>query len=143
MKIPGPLCFSGQAQLAQNFECKNMFYAVEYFRANSVFQGKCYLLKNPENKKIRIQHSEFKAPSAFQSKHKLLKTPECKKYIQCSDNFQGKLCFSGQVQLAQKSWMIKNAYSMHWKFQGNSVFQGKRNFLKTPEKKNTYSAQWI
>jgi len=65
----------------------------------------------------------------------MLKTPECKMYIQYSENFQGKLCFSGQAQLAQKSLMIKNTYSIHWKFQGNSVFQGKRNLLKTPENK--------
>jgi len=60
------------------------------------------LLKNPE-KKIHIQHSEFRAPSAFQSKRKLLKTPEFKRIIQYSENFQGKLCFSGQAQVAQKS----------------------------------------
>jgi len=28
-------------------------------------------------------------------KCKLLKNPECKKYIEYSENFQGKLCFSG------------------------------------------------
>jgi len=33
----------------------------------------------------------------------LLKNLQCKKYIQCSENFQGKLCFSGQAQVAQKS----------------------------------------
>jgi len=53
--------------------------------------------------KIHIQYSEFRAPSAFQSKRKLLKAPECKKYIQYSEKFQGKLCFSGQAQVAQKS----------------------------------------
>jgi len=36
----------------------------------------------------------------LQSKRKLL-DPECKKYIQYSGKFQGKLCFSGQVQVAQ------------------------------------------
>jgi len=31
--------------------------------------------------------------------------------------------------------MIKNTYSIHLKFQGNSVFQGKCNLLKNPENK--------
>jgi len=33
-KIPGQLCFSGQAQLAQNFECK------KYFPYSGKIQGK-------------------------------------------------------------------------------------------------------
>jgi len=52
---------------------------------------------------IQIQYSEFRAHSVFQGKHKLLKNPESENYIQCSDNFQGKLCFSGQVQVVQNS----------------------------------------
>jgi len=31
----------------------------------------------------------------IQGKRKLLKYPECKKYIEYSEKFQGKLCFSG------------------------------------------------
>jgi len=31
----------------------------------------------------------------IQGKRKLLKNPECKKYIEYSEKFQGKLCFSG------------------------------------------------
>jgi len=31
----------------------------------------------------------------IQGKRKLLKNPGCKKYIEYSENFQGKLCFSG------------------------------------------------
>jgi len=31
----------------------------------------------------------------LQGKRKLLKNPECKKYIEYSENFQSKLCFSG------------------------------------------------
>jgi len=33
----------------------------------------------------------------------LLKTPECKKYIQCSEKFQGNSVFQGKrMQIAQK-----------------------------------------
>ena len=80
---------------------------------------------------------------------------------------QGKL-FSGQAQVAQKSWMIKNIskewktsgqlcfsgqaqwgcskilndkiISIQWKFQGNSVFQGKRKMFKIPECKSILNA---
>jgi len=38
----------------------------------------------------------------FQGKRKLLENPECKKYVQYSANFQGKLCFPGQVQSCSK-----------------------------------------
>jgi len=31
----------------------------------------------------------------IQGKRKLLKNPKCKKYIEYSEKFQGKLCFSG------------------------------------------------
>jgi len=34
---------------------------------------------------------------------KLLKNSECEKYIQYSEKFLGKLCFSGQAQVAQTS----------------------------------------
>ena len=36
--------------------------------------------------------------------------------------FSGQLCFSGQAQVAQRSWMIKNMYSIQWKNSGNAVF---------------------
>jgi len=48
--------------------------------------------------KIYIQCTEFRAHSVYQGKRKLLKHPECKKYIQYSENFQGKLCSSGQAE---------------------------------------------
>jgi len=76
-KISGETLFSGQAQFAQKFRM---------------------------TKDISIQ---WKIPGQlrFQGKRKLLKNPECKKYIQYSEIFQGTLCFSGQAQVAQKSWM--------------------------------------
>jgi len=46
--------------------------------------------------------------------------------------------FQGQAQVAQKSWMIKNTYSVLW-IQAPSVFQGKRKLLKTPEWKGIFN----
>ena len=75
-KIPGHLCFSGQAQVAQKSWMIKIFQYSENFQGNSGFQGKCKLLKNPE----------------------------CKRYIQYGGKFQGNSVFSGQAQVAQKSW---------------------------------------
>jgi len=77
-KLQGTLCFSGQAQMCSKIlNVKSIFNTVKIFRAHSVFQGKRILLKNPE----------------------------CKSYIPYSEKFQVTLCFSGQAQVAQKSWM--------------------------------------
>jgi len=43
-----------------------------------------------------------------------------KKYIFNTVN-SGQTLFAGQAQVAQKSCMIENIYSIQWKFQGNSV----------------------
>jgi len=42
-----------------------------------------------------------------------------------SEKFLGKLCFSRQAQVAQKSRMIKNIFNTVENFTANSVFQGK------------------
>ena len=41
----------------------------------------------------------------------------------------GQTLLSGQAQVAQKSWMM-NIFQYSEKYQGNSVFQGKRKLLK-------------
>jgi len=46
-----------------------------------------------------------------------------KKYIQYSEKFQGKLYFSGQEQVAQKSCTVKNIFNTVKNFRGNSVFR--------------------
>jgi len=47
-------------------------------------------------------------------------------------NFWGNSVFSGQARVTQNSWIIKNTCLTQWKYQGNSVFQAKRKFLKNP-----------
>jgi len=54
-----------------------------------------------------------------------------KKYIFNTVNL-GQTLFSGQAQVAQKSWMIKNI-SIQWKISGQLIFQGKRRLIKNPE----------
>jgi len=86
------------------------------------------LFKILKDKKY-IQCSEFRPNSVFQGKHKLLKNSECKNYIQCSENFQGKFCFSGQAQVVQNS----EGYIQYSEFSTHFVFQGKHKLLKHPE----------
>jgi len=68
---------------------------VKIFWANSVFQGKRKLFKILKDKTY-IQHSDFRTHSVFQGKQMLLKHPECKKYIKYSEKFHDKLCFQGK-----------------------------------------------
>ena len=101
---------------------------------------------------------------------KLLKIPECIMYIPYSEIFQGTLCFSGQAQVTQNSWIIKNTYSstvkniratlffrerasclkilkvksiFHTaKFLGNSAFSGQAQVAQNSWMHNVYSIQW-
>jgi len=73
------------------------------------------------------------ARSVCQGKRKWLKNPESKKYIQNSEKFQGKLCFSGQVQSCSNILNGKEYIQYSENFQGKLCFQGKRQFLKIPE----------
>jgi len=50
---------------------------------------------------------------------KLLKNRQCKKYIQYSENFQGKLCFSGQAQSCSKIMNVKNIFNTVKAFREN------------------------
>jgi len=49
----------------------------------------------------------LRANFVFQGKRKLLKNPECKKYVQYSEKFKGKLCFSGQAESCSKILNVK------------------------------------
>ena len=99
----GQTLFSGQAQVAQKSWMIKTFPYIEKLQGSSVFQGKRKLLKNPEWKMYFNTVKIFKA-----------------------------ILFSGQAQVAQQFWMIKNIYS-NSEFRANFVFQGKRKLLKNPE----------
>jgi len=74
----------------ENFQGKLCFTASA--SCSKILNDKKYILNA-----VNSQHT------VFQGKRKLLKNPECRKYIQYSEKFQGKLCFSGQAQVAEKS----------------------------------------
>ena len=54
------------------------------------------------------------------------------KYISVQWKILGQLCFSGQAQVAKNS-ECKKYIPYSETFRGNSVFQGKRKLLKNPE----------
>jgi len=58
----------------------------------------------------------------IQGKHKLLKNPECKKYIEYSEKFQGKLCFSGWAQSCSQIFNGKKYIQYSEKFEGTLCF---------------------
>jgi len=131
-KIPGQLCFSGQAQVVQKSWIIKIHIQYSKFRAPSVIPGKRKLLESSECKKY-IQYSEkFQGNSVFRASAGYSKLLNNKKYIQYSEKFQGTLCFSGQEQVAQKSWIIKK-YIQYSEFRTPSVFQGKRKLFKNSE----------
>jgi len=73
----------------------------------------------------------FRANSVFRASASCSNFLNDKKYIFNTVNSVQTL-FSGQRQVAQKSLLIK-LFQYSKKFQGNSVFQGKRKLLKYPD----------
>jgi len=55
-----------------------------------------------------------------------------KNILNAVKNFKGKLFFSGLAEVVKNSECKKHIQYSE-KFQGNSVFQGKRKLLKNPE----------
>jgi len=60
------------------------------------------------------------------------------KNISIQWKISGPLCFSRQAQVAQKSWVIK-IYIQYSEFRTHFVFQGKRKLLKNPECKSIFN----
>jgi len=145
-----------------------MFQHSERFQATLFFRASASCSKLLNDKKIHIQCSEnFRANSVFQSKRKLLKNPSMIKYIAIQWKIPGQLCFPGQAQVAQKSWIIKYIYSVLWiqgtlcfyrasascskllnckkyiqyreTFQGKLCFQVKHKFIKILNIKRTFT----
>ena len=76
----------------------------------------------------------FRANFVFQGKRKLLKTPENKKYIFSTVNLGHPLLFRASASCS-KLLNVKSIFNTVKNFRANSVFQGKRKLLKTPENK--------
>ena len=88
--------FQGKRKVLKNPECQKYIQYSENFQGKLCFSGQAQVPQKSVVIKIYIQYSEFRPRSVFQGKCKLLKNPECQRYIQYSENFQDKHCFSGQ-----------------------------------------------
>jgi len=73
------------------------------FRENSVFRESATCSKILNDEKYFNTVKNFGTTLFFRASLKLLKNPECERYVQYRGKFQGKICFSGQAQVAQKS----------------------------------------
>jgi len=94
--------FRASASCSKLPNVKRILNKANTFRA-TVFQRKRLLLKNPEWQKI-FQYSEnFQGKLCFQGKRKLLKILNTKSTFNIVKNFRATV-FSGQAQVAQKSW---------------------------------------
>jgi len=82
--IQGTLCFSGQARVAQNSECKKYIQYSEKLQRKLCFQGKRKLLKILNVKSIFNTVKILRATLVFQGKRKLLKNRERWKNFQYS-----------------------------------------------------------
>jgi len=62
--------------------------------------------------------------------------------FQFSEN-SGQTLFSGQVQVAQKSCMVKHIFNTVKNFRANSIFEGKRKVAQKSWTVNKFSIQCI
>jgi len=115
---------------------------VNNFRATLVFRASASCSKILNDIKY-IFNTVDSRHTVFQGKRELLKNAEWWKIFQYSETFQGELWFSGQAQVAQKPWMIKNI-SIQWKISGQLCFSGQVQVVQISWMiKNVYSMQLI
>jgi len=109
-KISGQLWFSAQEQSCSKIvnDKKCTFNKVN--SGHTVFFTTNASCSKILNDKKYIQYSEnFRGKLCFSRRaQSCSKILNGEKYIQYSEIFQGKLCFSWQAQVAKKSWIIKN-----------------------------------
>jgi len=108
-KISGLTLFSGKHKSTicwRILNDKKIFQYSEKFQGNSVFRASASWSKILNDTNIYsiqwIQGTLF-----FRARARCSKILNVKKYIQYSENFRGTLCFSGQAQVAEKSWTVK------------------------------------
>jgi len=90
--------------LLKSPECKKYIECSETFQGKLYFSGKAQNCSKILNDKKYIFNAVNSGPTLFlKASASCSKILNGKNYIQCSGKFQGKLCFSGQAQVAQNS----------------------------------------
>jgi len=102
---------------------KYMFNTVKNIRATLFFRASASCSKILNVKSIFHTVKNFWATLFFRASASCSKLLNDKKYIFSTVN-SGNLCFSGQAQVAQKSWMIKIHVQNQWKISGQLCFSG-------------------
>jgi len=108
-KIPGKLCLSGQAQVTQKSWMIKNTYSIQWknSRATLFFRASTTCSKFWMWKVCSIQWKISGQTLFFRARASCSEILNNKQYIQYSENFQGNSVFSGQAQVAQKSWTVK------------------------------------
>jgi len=104
-----PLFFrasAGYSKLLNNK--KYLFNTVKNIRATLFFRARASCSKIMNVKSTFHTAKDFWATLFFRASAGCSKLLNNKKYMFNAVKILGQLCFSGQVQVAQKSWMIKN-----------------------------------
>ena len=125
-----PLFFRSSASFSKTLNLKSICYTGKIFRATLFFRASASCSKFLNDKKIFQFSEKFQDNSVFFSGQAQVAQKSCIiKNIYSVLWILGTLCFSVQAQVIQNSWMWK-VYSMHWKISGQPCLQGKRSFLK-------------
>jgi len=112
--------FQNKRKLIKKSECKKYIPYNENFQGNSLFQGKRRCSKILNDKEYFNTVKNSRTTLFFRTNASCSKLLNSKKYIQYREKFQGKLCFQGKRKLL-KSW-IWEVYSLQWKFSGQLCF---------------------
>ena len=102
-----PLFFRASTSCSKLLNVESIFNTAKNSRATLFFRASASCSKILDSKKY-IEYSEkFQGKPCFQGKRNLLKILNTKIYS-LQWKFSGQLCFfSGQAQVAQKSWTVK------------------------------------
>ena len=144
VKFSGQLCFSGRARVAQNsWMIKNTYSTQWKFSGQLCFWGQArvdqnsWMIKNS----YLIQWKFSGQPLCFRARASCSKILNVKSIFNTARNCRATL-FSGQAQVAQKSWMIKNTYSIQWKISRQLYFSGQVQVAQNSWMWKVYSIQW-
>ena len=117
MKLGHPLLFRANASCSKLLNVKSIFNAVKIFRATLFCRASASCSKILNDKKYFNTVKNSRETLPFRA------SASCSKLLNvCCENFQGNSVFSGQAQVAPKSWMIKNTYSILWKNSRETLF---------------------
>ena len=116
------LFFRTSASCSKLLNVKSIFNTVKNSRATLFFRASASCSKIRNVKSIFNTVKIFGATLVFRESASCSKILNDKIYFNAVKIFWATLFFSGHAQVAQKSWMMKNTYSVQWKMLGQTLF---------------------